>query len=97
MPRLTEHLAGNRRRLRQARELSQGQLGARAGLQQAYVSQLERGLQPTRTTHLDRLARALDVDVLELLGLDAPAARDAADPAPPPRPAAPIAGAVRAG
>ena len=68
-PVLTQHLAAILRRRRHDRELSQAQLAARAGLSQQYVSDLERGLRPSRTAHLDQLARALDVDVIELLGL----------------------------
>jgi transcriptional regulator with XRE-family HTH domain len=79
MPILTEHLPDILRRLRHERRLSQATLAARAGLRQQDVSLLERGLRPSRLVDLDRLARALGVDVLELLGLHAregPAGRD---------------------
>jgi transcriptional regulator with XRE-family HTH domain len=68
---LTQQLPDSLRRLRRERELSQAQLAARAGsgFTQQYISGLERGLRPSRVSHLDRLARALDVDVIELLGL----------------------------
>jgi transcriptional regulator with XRE-family HTH domain len=82
-PRLTEHLAANLRRFRHAAELTQGQLGARTGLRQNYISSLERGLRPARTSHLDRLASALGVTVFDLLDVDpraaAPAAHRAGD------------------
>jgi transcriptional regulator with XRE-family HTH domain len=79
-PHLTRHLSTMLRRLRRERDLSQAQLAALAGggLTQQQVSDIEHGMRPARVVHLERLARALDVDVLDLLGL-------------PPRPAAPAA------
>jgi DNA-binding Xre family transcriptional regulator len=83
LPNLTAHLAVNLRRRRLDCELTQGQLGARTGFRQNYISSLERGLRPTRTSHLDRLARALDCTVYDLLSVDpraaAPAAHRAGD------------------
>jgi transcriptional regulator with XRE-family HTH domain len=69
MPVLTEHLPDILRRLRHDRHLSQATLAARAGLSQQFVSQVERGLKPSRLVDLEQLAKALGVDVAELLGL----------------------------
>jgi transcriptional regulator with XRE-family HTH domain len=71
VPRLTQQLPGALRRLRRERELSQTQLAAIAGggICQQYISALERGLRPSHIVHVERLAKALDVDVLDLLGL----------------------------
>jgi hypothetical protein len=46
------------------------------------VSLLERGLPPARTAHLDKLARAFDIDVLTLLGLDSSPAATPVVPTP---------------
>ena len=57
------------RELRQARGWNQTDLAARAGLRQGTIANLETGARdnPTQDT-LDKLARALDVPVSELLG-----------------------------
>jgi transcriptional regulator with XRE-family HTH domain len=56
------------KKLRQARDLTQEQLAKRAGISQAYLSQLEAGEKkyPSLPT-LKKLAKALDVTVVELL------------------------------
>ena len=74
-----QYLASNLRRFRRERDLSQAHLASRAGVTQQYVSDLERGLRPSRIVHLERLARALDVDVVELLGLNLSAATGAGE------------------
>lgn len=67
--------ANNIRTIRLLRGLSQSQLGRAAGLTMAYVSTLERGMQPSRPEHIEKIAAALSVrpdtltdgDVRELL------------------------------
>jgi transcriptional regulator with XRE-family HTH domain len=62
-----EILAANLRRRRQQQGLSQEELAYRANVDRTYVSALERGVYAATVDVLDRLARALDVEVWELL------------------------------
>lgn len=55
------------RELRQERGLSQEELAFRAGLHRTYVSSAERGERNVALVNLERLARALDTDICELL------------------------------
>jgi transcriptional regulator with XRE-family HTH domain len=56
------------RRLRRERDWTQEQLGKRAGLPQAYISQVESGVRVNPTgAVIKKLARAFDVPVGELL------------------------------
>ena len=56
------------KRLRRDRDLTQEQLGRRAGLGQAYISQLESGSRANPSAVIvKRLARALGVPVTALL------------------------------
>jgi transcriptional regulator with XRE-family HTH domain len=65
-------------RLREARQLSQKQLAARAGCPPAVISRYERGLQLPRSPEAYlQLCAALSVSIAELLGAPlAPGARD---------------------
>jgi transcriptional regulator with XRE-family HTH domain len=66
------YLAANLRRLRRERDLSQRALGVLAdGLDQTYVSSLERGLRPWNDAHVDTLSRVLGVRRGELLAAPA--------------------------
>ena len=56
-----DNLQDNLRRRRRSLKLSQADLAARSGIRQQYLSELERGLRPTDSTHLKLLARALRV------------------------------------
>jgi len=58
------------RRLRQARRLTQEGLSRRTGLNQSYISDLERGKRNVSLKNLYRLARALKVELEELFQLD---------------------------
>lgn len=60
-------LAMNLRRLRVARGLSQERLAADSGVDRAFVGGIERQSENPTIDVLDRLARALMVDVSELL------------------------------
>lgn len=54
------------RELREARHLSQEELAFRAGLHRTYVSSLERGERNVALLNIERLAKALDVDICDL-------------------------------
>ena len=59
---------GRRVRLaRSAKGLSQEQLAARAGLHRTYVSSVERGERNVSLINIRRLARALEMNMAELL------------------------------
>jgi transcriptional regulator with XRE-family HTH domain len=60
-------VASNMRRLRQLRGWSQEELAAQCGLHRTFVSSTERGERNISVDNIDRMARALNVDVLELL------------------------------
>ncbi|SDQ29893.1 Helix-turn-helix [Pseudoxanthomonas sp. CF385] len=62
-----ERISTNLSRLRKGRGLSQEQLAELAQFHRTYVSQLERCVTNISIDGLERLARALEVDVLELL------------------------------
>lgn len=56
----------NIRRLRRERELSQEELGARAKVQQTYLSQVESAKRNPSVDVLERIVDALKVDIIEL-------------------------------
>ena len=60
----------NLRRLRIERGLSQEELAFRCGLHRTYISSSERGLRNVSLVNIDRLARALDVEICELFKQD---------------------------
>jgi len=62
-----EILSGNLRSLRRRQGLSQEELAHRADIDRTYVSALERGVYGATIDVLEKLARALDVQVWELL------------------------------
>lgn len=64
-----ERISFNLKRLRAARELSQEKTAELAEFHRTYVSQLERCVTNISIDGLERLALALDVDVVELLRL----------------------------
>jgi transcriptional regulator with XRE-family HTH domain len=55
-------------KLRKEREMSRAQLADLAGITRQYVRQLEAGLSDPTVGTLQKLAKALGVDVTELLG-----------------------------
>lgn len=57
----------NMRRVRMAAGLSQDEIAIRMGVEQTYVSGLERGVRNPTLTTLDRAASALNVKLTELL------------------------------
>lgn len=63
----TQKLVGRRiRSLRQAKRLTQQQLGERAHLNYKYLGALERGEENPSLLVLERIATALDVELLDL-------------------------------
>jgi transcriptional regulator with XRE-family HTH domain len=59
-------VAWNVRRLRVRQGLSQEALAADSGVDRSYVGRLERGLENPTVGILERLARVLDADLVEL-------------------------------
>lgn len=60
--RLPKQLGTALRRFRRKQDLTQAQLGQRAGLRQATVSQVENGLATVRLSTIMDLTRALDLE-----------------------------------
>ena len=54
------------RELRRERGLSQEELAFRAGLHRTYVSSVERGERNVALINIERLARALEIDMCDL-------------------------------
>lgn len=69
---MLEDVGRNLRKVRRARDLTQGQVARFAGIRQQELSAIEHGLQP-KLALVERLARVLGVHVNELL-------RSASDP-----------------
>lgn len=67
LPNARQRIAVNIRRLRKAHGLSQEQLAEVAEFHRTYVSQLERCVTNISVDGLERLAGALEVDIIELL------------------------------
>lgn len=65
-----EIVARNLRRLRQAKGLAQEDLADRAGIDRNYPGKLERGENSPTVDMLDKLARILEVDVIEFFRRD---------------------------
>lgn len=65
--RARERLAANLRTARKQRGLSQEGLAERAGLHRTYVGGIERGERNVSIDNIEKIARALDLDIAELL------------------------------
>ena len=52
--------------LRQARDISQEELAFRAGLHRTYVSSAERGQRNVALVNLEKLSRALEIEIADL-------------------------------
>jgi len=63
-------ISANLKRYRAQRGISQEALAEQADFHRTYISQLERCVTNISIDGLERLARALDVDILELLRPD---------------------------
>ncbi|OGD81474.1 transcriptional regulator [Candidatus Collierbacteria bacterium RIFOXYD1_FULL_40_9] len=65
----TRRKLGNKiRKVRKQQNISQEELGFRAGIHRTYVGSIERGEQNVSIDNIHKLARALKVSVSELLG-----------------------------
>jgi transcriptional regulator with XRE-family HTH domain len=67
MDEMKQIVARNLRRFRHARKLSQEELSFQAKVDRSYISQLETGVYSASVTMLAKLAKALGVEVSELL------------------------------
>jgi transcriptional regulator with XRE-family HTH domain len=67
---LRRMVARNLRRLRRERDISQEELADRAGLNRNYVGMVEREENAPTVDVLEQLARALDVEAIELFRAD---------------------------
>lgn len=64
---IRKRIGWNIRRLRAARELTQEDFATDSGFDRGYISGLERGVRNPSVLVLERIAKALGVDVAELL------------------------------
>jgi len=69
-------VAMNMRRLRKVHGWSQEELAAQCGLHRTFVSSTERGERNISVDNIDRMAQALNVDVVELLRPDSALGED---------------------
>jgi len=65
-------VARNLRRLRVGKEISQENLAVDAGVDRTYVSRLERGLENPTVGVLERLAKALNAEIVEFFVVPRP-------------------------
>ena len=54
------------RELRKARNISQEELMAATGIHRTYLSEVERGIRNISIVNVEKIARALDVDAMEM-------------------------------
>jgi transcriptional regulator with XRE-family HTH domain len=59
--------ASRLRQIRQVKGLSQEDLADRAGLHRTYVGSVERGERNISIDNIERLAKALEIDIIELI------------------------------
>ena len=67
LPSARQVLACNLRRLRAERKMSQEDLALEAELHRTFVAHVERGVRNISIDNIEKLAKALDVPVFELL------------------------------
>ena len=67
---INEEVGFKIREIRQARGLSQEELAALARLHRAYIGQIERGEKNIGLKNLEKIAKALDVDIRVLVDID---------------------------
>ena len=61
-----KQLAQNIRQYRVARNLSQENLAEKADLHRTYIGSVERGERNISVNNIERIARALDIEIIEL-------------------------------
>ena len=64
-----ERIGWNLRRLRVERDITQEDFATDSGFDRGYISGVERGVRNPSALVLSRLAKSLDVDIVELLDL----------------------------
>ena len=64
---ILQQLGSNVRSLRKSRGLSQEALSFKADLHRTYIGMIERAEKNITLTNVEKLARALEVDIIELL------------------------------
>ncbi len=67
---INEEVGLNIRRIREKRGLSQEKLAALAGIHRVYMGQVERGEKNIGVVNLEKIAKALDVDIRVLVDID---------------------------
>ena len=67
---INEIIGLNIRRIREERKLSQEKLAALAGIHRVYMGQVERGEKNVGVVNLEKIAKALDVDIRVLVDVD---------------------------
>ncbi len=67
---INEEVGLNIRRIREKRGLSQEKLAALADIHRVYVGQVERGEKNIGVVNLEKIAKALDVDIRVLVDID---------------------------
>ena len=67
---INEEVGLNIRRIREKRGLSQEKLAALADIHRVYMGQVERGEKNIGLINLDKIAKALDVDIRVLIDID---------------------------
>jgi transcriptional regulator with XRE-family HTH domain len=60
----------NIRKIREEKDLSQEKLAALADLHRTYIGQIERGEKNIGVVNLEKIAKALDVDIRVLVDID---------------------------
>jgi len=67
---INKQVGFNIRRIREKRGLSQEKLAALAGIHRVYMGQVERGEKNIGVVNLEKIAKALDVDIRVLVDID---------------------------
>ena len=73
---ITLLVGDNIRRLRKERGLSQEQLALKAGMNQSYMGQVERGEKSATIDSLDKIANALEIELEQLFHFEATVSRE---------------------
>ena len=67
---INEEVGFNIRRIREKRGISQEKLAALADIHRVYMGQVERGEKNIGLVNLEKIAKALDVDIRVLVDID---------------------------
>lgn len=64
---ISREFGKNLKKLRVQRKMSQGDIAHALGIHRSYISGLERGIRNPTLTNIERLAKALEVELSKLL------------------------------